>query len=181
MRRDEAEKTQTLRDQQLTEAQAKAAEAQRANRFGGATAYQQFVGDMSKSYDATRQLSNTLPTLQQAKQALAQSYTGAGTELKLDAGKMLRMVGVPGNYTQEVATELLRSRMKAIAGGMLKSTVGGSNISDADRDFVEAAAVGKINMEPETVRRLLNSAEETTIRSINQHNDRLNNVCQASR
>ena len=127
MRRDEAEKTQTLRDQQLTEAQAKAAEAQRANRFGGTTAYQQFVGDMSKSYDATQQLSNAMPTIRQAKQALAQSYTGAGTELKLDAGKMLRMLGVPGNYTQEVATEmLLRSRMKAIAGGMIKSTVGGS-------------------------------------------------------
>ena len=173
LKRQDAETNQTLRDQQLTEAQAKAAEAQRANRFGGGTAYQQFVGDMSKSYDATQQLSNAMPTIRQAKQALAQSYTGAGAELKLDAGKMLRTLGVPGDYTPEVATEMLGSRMKAIAGGLIKSTVGSQNISDADREFVEKAYSGKINMEPESLRRLLGIAEDTTIRSINRHNDRL--------
>jgi hypothetical protein len=136
-------------------------------------AYQQFVGDVSKSYDATQQLSNTLPTLQQAKQALAQSYTGKGAELKLDANKMLRVLGVPGDYTPAVATEMLQSRMKAIAGGLIKSTVGSQNISDADREFVEKAYSGTISMEPESLRRLLGIAEDTTIRSINRHNDRL--------
>jgi hypothetical protein len=168
-----AEQGKGLAQQQLTKAQAEAAEAQRANRFGGGAAYQQFLGDISKKYEATQQLSNTLPTLQQAKQALAQSYTGRGAEVKLDANKMLRTLGVPGDYTPAVATELLQSRMKAIAGGMIKSTVGSQNISDADRDFVEAAYAGKISMEPESLRRLLSIAEETTIRSINQHNDRL--------
>jgi len=157
----------------IGEAQAKAKEADIANRFGGLVPYQRFVEDMSKSYDATQQLSNTLPTLRQAKQALAQSYTGAGAEVKLDAGKMLRALGVPGNYAPEVATEMLASRMKAIAGGMIKSTVGSQNISDADRDFVEKAYSGKISMEPESIRRLLGIAEDTTIRSINRHNDRL--------
>jgi hypothetical protein len=157
----------------ISEAQVKAQEADIANRFGGAAPYQQFLADTSKSYDATQQLSNTLPTLRQAKQALAQSYTGAGAEVKLDANKMLRMLGVPGDYTPAVATELLQSRMKAIAGGMIKSTVGSQNISDADRDFVEKAYSGKISMEPESLRRLLGIAEDTTIRSINRHNDRL--------
>lgn len=157
----------------IGEAQVKAQEADIANRFGGAAPYQQFLADTSKSYDATQQLSNTLPTLRQAKQALAQSYTGSGADLKLDAGKMLRQLGVPGNYAPEVATEMLASRMKAIAGGMIKSTVGSQNISDADRDFVEKAYAGKISMEPESLRRLLGIAEDTTIRSINRHNDRL--------
>jgi len=160
----------------IEEAKVKAKEADIADRFGGTIPYQRFVEDTSKSYEATQQLSNTLPTLQQAKQALKQSYTGSGAELKLDAGKMLRQLGVPGDYAPEVATELLRSRMKAIAGGMIKSMVGSTNISDADRDFVEQAATGKISMEPESIRRLLNSAEETTIRSINRHNDRLHSV-----
>jgi hypothetical protein len=160
----------------IEEAKIKAQEADVANRFGGAVPYHRFVEDMSKSYDATQQLSNTMPTLRQAKQALAQSYTGSGADLKLDAGKMLRQLGVPGDYTPEVATELLASRMKAIAGGMIKSTVGSQNISDADRDFVEKAYSGKISMEPESIRRLLSIAEDTTIRSINRHNDRLHSV-----
>jgi hypothetical protein len=151
-------------------------EADIARRFGGAVPYQQFVGDMSKSYDATQQLANTLPTFRQAKQALAQSYTGAGAELKLDASKMLRNLGVPGDYAPAVATEMLQSRMKAIAGGLIKSTVGSQNISDADRDFVEKAYSGTIKMEPESLRKLLGIAEDTTIRSVNRHNDRLLSV-----
>jgi hypothetical protein len=151
-------------------------EADIAKRFGGPVPYQQFVADTSKSYDATQQLSNALPTLQQAKQALAQSYTGKGADLKLDASKMLRGLGVPGDYTPVVATEMLQSRMKAIAGGLIKSTVGSQNISDADREFVEKAYSGNISMEPESLRKLLGIAEDTTIRSINRHNDRLNSV-----
>jgi hypothetical protein len=170
LRQEEAERGAGVAQSALIEAQQK---ADVAKRYGGAVPYQQFVGDMSKSYDATQQLSNTLPTLQQAKQALAQSYTGKGAELKLDANKMLRMLGVPGDYTPSVATEMLQSRMKAIAGGMIKSTVGSQNISDSDREFVERAYSGTISMEPEAIRRLLNIAENTTIRSINRHNDRL--------
>jgi hypothetical protein len=173
LEQEKAQQGKGLAQQQLEEATTKAADLKRTNRFGGSVPYQQFIGDMSKSYDATHQLSSTLPTIQQAKQALAQSYTGKGAEIKLDANKMLRTLGVPGDYTPAVATELLQSRMKAIAGGMIKSTVGSQNISDADRDFVEAAYAGKISMEPESLRRLLSIAEDTTIRSINRHNDRL--------
>jgi hypothetical protein len=147
-----------------------------AKRFGGPVPYQQFVADTSKSYDATQQLANSLPNYQQAKQALAQSYTGKGADLKLDANKMLRAIGVPGDYTPAVATEMLQSRMKAIAGGLIKSTVGSQNISDADREFVEKAYSGTISMEPESLRKLLGIAEDTSIRSINRHNDRLNSV-----
>jgi hypothetical protein len=170
IRQEEAERGAGTAQAALVEAQQK---ADIAKRYGGPVAYQQFVGDMSKSYDATQQLANTLPTFQQAKQALAQSYAGRGAELKLDANKMLRVLGVPGDYTPAVATEMLQSRMKAIAGGMIKSTVGSQNISDADREFVEKAYSGTISMEPEAIRRLLNIAENTTIRSINRHNDRL--------
>lgn len=162
--------------QAISEAAIKSQEADVAKRFGGAVPYQQFVADMSKSYDATQQLANTLPTFRQAKQALAQSYVGSGAEIKLDANKMLRALGVPGDYTPAVATELLQSRMKAIAGGLIKSTVGSQNISDADREFVEKAYSGTIKMEPESLRRLLGVAEDTTIRSINRHNDRLLSV-----
>ena len=162
--------------QAQAEAQIKAQEADVAKRFGGQVPYQKFTEDMSKSYDATQQLANTLPTFRQAKQALAQSYTGTGAEIKLDANKMLRQLGVPGDYTPAVATEMLQSRMKAIAGGMIKSTVGSQNISDADREFVEKAYSGTIKMEPESIRKLLSIAEDTTIRSINRHNDRLLSV-----
>ena len=154
----------------------KVREADIATRFGGQVPYQQFVADTSKSYDATQQLANTMPTFRQAKQALAQSYTGSGSELRLDAGKMLRQMGVPGDYTPLEATEMLQSRMKAIAGGLIKSTVGSTNISDADREFVEKAYSGNIKMEPESLRKLLSIAEDTTIRSINRHNDRLTSV-----
>ena len=151
-------------------------EADIVKRFGTTAAHQKFIDDASKSYDATQQLANTLPTFRQAKQALAQSYTGSGSEVKLDASKMLRMIGVPGDYTPSVATEMLQSRMKAIAGGMIKSTVGSQNISDADREFVEKAYSGNIKMEAESIRKLLSIAEDTTIRSINRHNDRLQSV-----
>jgi hypothetical protein len=171
-----AEQGKGLAQKQLEEATAKAADAQRANRFGGATGYQKFTEDMSTSRAAIQPLANTLPMYDQAKAALKDAYTGTGAEVKLDANKMLRGLGVPGDYTPSVATEILRSRMSAIAAGFVKGTVGGQNISNQDVKFVEKAYSGDITMEPESLRRLLNIAQRAAIDTVNQHNDRLNGV-----
>jgi len=171
-----AEQGKGLAQKQLEEATAKAADAQRANRFGGATGYQKFTEDMSTSRAAIQPLANTLPMYDQAKAALKDAYTGTGAEVKLDANKMLRGLGVPGDYTPSVATEILRSRMSAIAAGFVKGTVGGQNISNQDVKFVQQAYSGDITMEPESLRRLLNIAQRAAIDTINQHNDRLNGV-----
>jgi hypothetical protein len=168
-----AERGAPLAQQQLIEQTAKAADAQKVNRFGGAPAYQKFVDDMAEGRKAIQPLANTLPMYDQAKTALKDAYTGSGAEMKLDANKMLRGLGVPGNYSPSVATEILRSRMSAIAAGFVKGTVGSTNISNQDVAFVEKAYSGSIDMEPESLRRLLNIAQEAAVKTVNQHNDRL--------
>jgi hypothetical protein len=166
---------------EISRAQAEATKEQQAarvaQRFGSPETYNVMLQDITKDRNGVQQVAMGLPRIAEAKQSINGAITGTGAEARLDLLKAAHALGfAPDNNNVAEATEVLRSRLAAIAGAMIKSTVGSQNISDADRAFVEKAATGTIAMEPGSIRRLLDSTQDAAIKTINQHNDRLYGV-----
>jgi hypothetical protein len=113
------------------------------------------------------------------KQTLATGkvITGAGADIRLSLGKALNLVGATDaetiSNTESLSTSLARNTLDSIKASGLGS---GSGFSNADRDFLEKAAGGKITLEAGTIDKLADLAHRAAEKSAGRWSERVNEI-----
>lgn len=125
-------------------------------------------------YDQAQKAPELLQRAQRVQQLLgpeSQAMTGAGANFLLDGAKVAAQLGFntgdAAADTEMLARELGASTLDAIKASGLGA---GSGFSNADRDFLEKVAGGKITMEAGTLRRLAKLNERAALGSIERWN-----------
>ncbi len=137
----------------------------------------QVFGAIKEQREGAMAAAQSLPAIQQANAAIRSgAILGAGADQRLDLAKTLSLFGYKDQGDAAANTEVFRSAVAPVVLATVKSLGAGSGISNADRDFAEKAAGGNINLEPETIKRLLDLGERAANAKVAAYNDTLNGV-----
>lgn len=122
--------------------------------------------------EAARSAPERVETSRRVKELLKQSpITGTGAEARLELNKALATAGIiDGKNVAD--TEVLASTLAAQALDAIKTSGlgGGNGFSNADRDFLERARAGKIDMTSEALSRIADLNERAATLSIKRGN-----------
>lgn len=97
--------------------------------------------------------------------------TGAGAEATLALNKALGFFGI---QSQEVAdTEVLKARLAVPVFSLVKQLGAGTGISNADREYAEMAAGGKITLDKNAIIRLVEIGRKASQNTVDSYNEAL--------
>lgn len=113
----------------------------------------------------------TLETLREGKSLIDSGiYSGAAGEIKLGFDKWLQEAGVNVGGETASNTEAYASSMGRMVGKVIKQFGSGTGLSDADRDYAEKIAGGKITLTDKSIRKLLDINERLARFEIRRYN-----------
>lgn len=135
--------------------------------------------EMSKSLVARRpdvvDAANGLQTIAQAENLLdAGVITGTGAEFLLNAGKALQRIGVRVDDDEIANTEAYTALMGKEVGSLIRMFGSGTGLSDADRQYAERIAAGKITINERSLRKILNMNKKARTNLIRRYNREAN-------
>jgi hypothetical protein len=137
-----------------------------AKEFGKQNA-QNFFERKQGATDAVASLKSTT----QARQLLDSGViTGAGAEWIVSAGKALQRIGFNVSVDPIANTEAFAAVRAQEVGRIIKLFGAGTGLSDADREFAEKAAAGKVTMTEQSLRRILDINEKASRNIIELYN-----------
>lgn len=146
---------------------------------------EQFAGKIASADSDMRDAAIKAPDLaqraNQMKQVLASGkvITGTGADARLAIGKALNLAGASDAETiantEALSVDMARNTLDAIKQSGLGS---GTGFSNADRDFLEKAAGGKISLESATIDRLSTLAHRAAQKSAERWNTRVKDIPQ---
>jgi hypothetical protein len=127
-------------------------------------------GALKAQRDVALAATNAISAYEDAKKLLkGKVITGAGAEATLALNKALGFFGI---QSQQVAdTEVLKARLAVPVFSLVKQLGAGTGISNADREYAEMAAGGKIDLDKDAIIRLVEigrKASQNTVDSYNQ-------------
>lgn len=135
---------------------------------------------VGKSYESANAAASGLNAIREARAAVdAGGIFGQGADLRLGLQKIGAALGV-ADVNPITNTETFQSTIAPQVAAMLKSTVGSTQISNADREFASKAAGGSITLDQSSISRLLNIMERAQRGIVESHNKRLDLVYPAS-
>jgi len=128
--------------------------------------------DLVAQRPAIEQAVESLGNLKQARGLLNSGViTGAGAEWLVSAGKAFRRIGF-NVYENDIAnTEAYAALMGREVGKIIKQFGSGTGLSDADREYAEKIAAGKVTVSEKAIRKLLDMQEKanrTLIKNFNK-------------
>lgn len=157
-------------------------DASTGRRYG-----EQFAGQVATQdvgmLDAARKAPELATRANQVKEVLASGkvITGAAADYRLAFGKALNLAGATDAETiantETLSVNLARNTLDAIKASGLGS---GSGFSNADRDFLEKAAGGKITLEAATIGRLADLSHRAASLSADAWNKRVKDIPDAA-
>jgi hypothetical protein len=131
-----------------------------------------------KSRDSAAAAASGIGSLNETRSLLDSSpgvITGAGANIKLATGRWLATLGLikPGSTEAETIanTEAFGASQATAVLDSIKTL--GANPSNADRDYLEKAKAGSIEMTEPAIRRVLDIGERVNRQAIKAHNDRV--------
>jgi hypothetical protein len=134
--------------------------------FGKVNAQEFFV-----RRQAAADAANSLEGISEARKLLDSGIiAGAGAEFIVGLGKGLQRAGI--NFAEdEVANSeaFIAAQAKQVAN-IIKAFGAGTGLSDADREFAEKAAGGKITMTEKSIRRILDINEKVSKNALKRFN-----------
>lgn len=156
-----------------------------ARRAGAATTTIKTGDDVSEKLVAERLFADrdtavaaqrALPAYDEAEKLLkgGKVMTGTLAEGRLAIAKALAPFGV--DQTTADNTEVLRAQLAAPVLSLVKQLGSGAGISNADRDFAERAAGGKITLNPQAILRLAEIGRRASNLAITNYKKRLDRV-----
>jgi hypothetical protein len=156
-----------------------------ARRAGAATTTIKTGDDVSEKLVAERLFQDrdtavaaqrALPAYDEAEKLLkgGKVMTGTLAEGRLAIAKALAPFGV--DQTTADNTEVLRAQLAAPVLSLVKQLGSGAGISNADRDFAERAAGGKITLNPQAILRLAEIGRRASNLAITNYKKRLDRV-----
>jgi hypothetical protein len=135
----------------------------------------QIFDTMNESAISAQQATKGLLGIREARKALPGAILGAGADFRLGLQKIGALMGVAD--TNAIAdTETFRAAIAPQVAAMLKSTVGSTQISNADREFAEKASGGSIKLDGASIAKLLDIMERGSSDTVQRHLKRLDAV-----
>jgi hypothetical protein len=161
-----------------------ASRTQITNTVGaGETSLSKSVGEevgksLTKGRDQAASAVQTLTSIGETRKLLDSKQgviTGSMAGTKLALGRLLEAGGVikPGSNTADLLanTQAFGSSQAQQVLANIKAL--GANPSNADRDYIEKAAAGSIEMDEAAIRKVLDIGERASRQAISTHNDRV--------
>jgi len=162
--------TGTLPEYQM---QVRRAGATNVNTGPGPT--QAVFKEVSDRADAARTAAAALPAFAEARKAIdSGAILGAGADMRLGMQKIAGLFGLDPAAAEN--TEVFRSAIAPVVLSTVKGLGAGAGISNADREFAEKAAGGNINLEPGSIRRLLDIGQRAAEARVKAHQFMLDKV-----
>jgi hypothetical protein len=131
---------------------------------------------VEKRADEARAAAQSLPSFAEARR-LGNSgniILGQGADLQVGLQKLAGVLGYDTSAASN--SETFRSAIAPTVLALVKGLGAGSGISNADREFAEKAAGGNINLEPATIKRLLDIGERAARAKVDGHNRMVDSV-----
>jgi hypothetical protein len=128
---------------------------------------------LEKNYNTAVAAQRSLPAYAEARKLLQQGnvITGAGAEAQLAVEKGLAFFGIERENAAN--TEVLRAQLAQPVFALVQQLGSGSGISNADLQFSERAAGGKITLDKKAIARLVEIGEKAAKASITSYRTRL--------
>jgi hypothetical protein len=144
--------------------------------FGGLPPQQVFE-KMDNSAKEANLAKKGLQAANDARQAiLGGAILGAGADMRLNIAKVVTSMGLKDMGNEAANTEVFRSAMAPVVAGVLTATVGHTQVSDQDRRFAADAAGGRINLEPTTIKRLIDITGRMSREAMEIHQARVDTL-----
>ena len=129
------------------------------------------VERLSDGLDAANNAVTSVESIDTSLENIDNMYTGYGATFRMDVARAARVAGVDISDVDQIEnTEEYASLAGARVAEYIKNLGSGTGLSDADRDFAKEVVAGRIEMSPETMRRLLTTIRKQNVRTINQYN-----------
>lgn len=133
-------------------------------------------------YTQAQKAPEMLSNVQSTKKLLdsGKVYTGFGAGAKLDLARAGSALGVTGKDTNEIIAntqQLFANRAQTTLDAISSSGLGsGQGFSNKDKEFLEAARLGNITYDKETLKRQLDLEERVARATANKWNTRLKSI-----
>jgi len=107
----------------------------------------------------------------------AGAITGTGADFFISLNNALAQVGIDFGYADAAAnSQAYAAAMGANVGRLIKQFGAGTGLSDADREYAEKMAGGKIALTEAALRRILSINDRAANRVIDMHNRNVKNI-----
>lgn len=115
---------------------------------------------------------SNLETINTGRQLLKEGVlTGTGAEFLVNLNQALKTIGIDAGYADAAAnSQAFTSNMAASVGQLIKQFGAGTGLSNADREYAEKMAGGKITLDEKAIRRILDINERASRNVIATHN-----------
>lgn len=128
---------------------------------------------LTKSFEDNSKANDSLQFLNASRQAIKQgTFTGALSKPTLLVARFGSAFGIGPQDKVANSEEFLAMAGRQVMGS-IKSLGSGSGISDSDREYAAKAMGGSLQLNEQTITRLLDIQEKTTKRGIEMHNSRV--------
>jgi hypothetical protein len=121
---------------------------------------------------AAQDAANIIETVNNGRDLLTSGMiTGAGAEFLTSLNQALKTVGVDLGYADAATnSQAYAANMAQNVGRIIKQFGAGTGLSDADREYAEKMAAGKINLNENALRKILDINEKAARNVISIHN-----------
>ena len=147
------------------------------------SAFEQELGkaqakEISDSRKAAQDAAEIIRTNQIGREILdSGAITGSGADFFVGLNQALKTAGIDLGYADAAAnSQAYVAAMAQNTGKLIKQFGAGTGLSDADRDYAERAAAGKITMDETAIRRILRINDEVSRNLIEQHNKKVKDI-----
>ena len=115
---------------------------------------------------------SNLDTINTGRQLLKEGVlTGTGAEFLVNLNQALKTIGIDAGYADAAAnSQAFTANMAASVGQLIKQFGAGTGLSNADREYAEKMAGGKITLDEKAIRRILDINERASRNVIATHN-----------
>jgi len=128
----------------------------------------------TKRQEDARAAVGTLRNISEGRRLLDSGMiTGAGADSIVKGGQILKTMGIPIGETAEQTianTQAFAANMGREVGNVIRAFGSGTGLSDADREYAEKIAGGRITLDEQAIRKLLDINERVAKAKINEYN-----------
>ena len=123
------------------------------------------------------QMAQSIPRLEQAEQLLNEGMiTGFGANAILSIGKALQKMGVAIDPDPIKNTEAYFGLMVNETAQIIKQFGAGTGLSDADREYAEKAAAGKVDMTKASLGKIISINKKARVNALKSYNEKAEQV-----
>lgn len=103
--------------------------------------------------------------------------TGAGAEFLVNLNQALKTVGIDAGYADAAAnSQAFAANMASNVGRVIKQFGAGTGLSNADREYAEKMAAGKITLDANAINKILEINERMARNVIKSHNKKAKGI-----